>query len=359
MATTFRRFAGMLAAIVLLTATGVHATPAEPAASDPFVTIYANVAPSVVRVIGGEYYASGIIVSDDGLVVTHTDVAVNNTLSVYLPDKPETKARLLVRNRRLGLAVLQLVAGENESDKDADDPADESTETKPKETPRPAAWPAARFGSSGDMKSGNWVATVAYPKGSDEKQLTSPAISTGLLSARGKFPTRLKYKDELLLTDAAVNSGSEGGALVDNQGRVVGILVRPQHHKQTDTALNLALPIEALAPLVKKARENPDPPRDETRKPAFLGVISDETTDRCRIARIINDGPAAKAGLKPGDVIVEADGIAVESFDDLLDVLDEKSAGDEIKLTVSRKNADGEQAREEFTVTLGERPERP
>jgi len=352
--------------VALVTAGHAQAAPdAATADADPFAVLYAEVAPSVVRVVADNHYASGLIVSTDGLVVTHADVAAANTVSVYLPDEPEVKARLLVRNRRLGLAVLQLLSDQEGGADDAPDAPDGATaaDSDKDAAPKPAAaarlWPAAGLGSAETIELGHWVATVAYPLGSDERQLTSPAIGTGLLSARGKFPTRLRYKDELLLTDAAANSGSEGGALVNSRGRVVGILIRPQHHRQTNTAMNLALPVEVLGPLLKKARENPDPPRDESRKPAFLGIVSDQAAERCRIAELVKDGPAAKAGMKAGDIVVEADGEPVASFDDLLDVLDEKRAGDTIRLTVERQGAEKTPQRQEFTVTLGERPERP
>jgi serine protease Do len=362
--------AAAVLAWVALTTAG-HAQPSSAAATadaNPFAVLYADVAPAVVRVVADNHYASGLIVSADGLVVTHADVAVANIVSVYLPDEPAVQARLLVRNRRLGLAVLQLIADQQSGADASDAPAvpdnAAAADIDMKHTPKPAptarTWPAARLGTSAETQLGQWVATVAYPLGSDERQLTSPAIGTGLLSARGKFPTQLRYKDELLLTDAAANAGSEGGALVDRRGRVIGILVRPQHHRQTNTAMNLALPVEVLDPLLKKARENPDPPRDEARKPAFLGIVSDQAADhRCRIAEIVKDGPADKAGLKAGDIIVEADGEPVASFDDLLDALDEKRAGDTIRLTVERQRADKAPQRQEFTVPLGERPERP
>jgi len=324
--------------------------------SHPFAEIYAKVGPASVRVFDGGRHASGLIVSADGLLVTDAGIISRNEHVVYLPDKPETKARVLVRDRKTGLAILQIVTDQAPEETPGD--AEAATEKQKKTPARPSperTWPSVTLGSGKHLAPGTWLASVAYPLGSDMKRLSSASVSAGILAGRGKVRTRLKYKGDLLLTDAAVNTGSEGGALVDSQGRVVGILTKPQHHDKTDTALNLALPVELLPPLLKRARENPDPPIEELAQRAFLGVVRDDRADVCRIRAVVPDSAADEAGLKAGDVIIKADDQKVESFEDLADLLEDKRPGDVITLEVKRAGQDGEDKELDFEVTLGER----
>jgi len=350
-----------IAAAVLLTwAGGWSEAAAAETAANPFAAIYARVSPASVRVFNGRRHASGLIVSADGLVVTDAGIVSKNEHLLYLPDEPQVKARVLVRDRKIGLAILQIITDQGQQQPPGNQEDTREQGEKKTEQPKPSSertWPSVALGTSKHLAPGASVASVAYPIGSDMKRLSSASVSAGVLAGRGKVRTRLKYKGDLLLTDATVNAGSEGGALVDSQGRVVGILTKPQHHHNTDTALNLALPVELLPPLLKRARENPDPPIDDEAKRAFLGVVRHRTADICRILAVAPDSPADKAGLTAGDVIIKADDQAIESFEDLVDFLEDKLSGDVITLKIRRTDQENKDKEIELQVTLGERPE--
>lgn len=380
------------AILVMLPATSA---PAESGAGNAFEAAFAQVSPAVVRIVNGQRYASGLLVGENGLILTHTGLINKNVLPVYLPDGRHADAKVLLRDKDTELAVLQIIPAEAKSDRDAKDakegktpdapaevkpgdkaPKDADAKPAPQKKPAAAAptdtkWPYVTFDES-ESKPGLWVATVAYPIGTDAKQASAPSLSTGLLSTRGKLPVKIGtaslpgqektssksgYEGPLLLTDAMVNAGSEGGALIDSRGRVIGVLCAPQFHKDSGTALNVALPATVVPPLLKRARENPDPPIAEQefsgRKHGFLGVIKPADAEACRID-VAPGGPAQKAGLKTGDTIVKVGNKAVATFDDLIAILKDTKPGDKLKIAVTRAGAEKPL---EFEVELEKYPE--
>ena len=345
-----RRIAVLAAALPVLLAAVAVADDQGVGPNHPFTRAFRNVAPAVVRVTSGARHASGLLVSADGLIVTHRGIIRRNVMSVIFPDGPTRQARVLIRDDATQLAVLRLLA--DPADNPAPQPAEPGKDQKPRITVAP-------IGTSANLKTGAWVATVAYPFGADQKVRQQPSLSAGLLAARGKIPTKLKgYDGDLLLTDAAVNAGSEGGALVDSRGQVVALLCVPQYHAETRTALNVALPVEVLPALLKRAVETPDPPIVEedfaTRKHGFLGIFRAPNAAKCVVGGVIADSPAEKAGLMPGDVITAIDDKKVGSFEDLITVLKETKPGDTIRLTVRRA---GTEKPLELDVELAKYPE--
>jgi putative serine protease PepD len=334
-------------------------TPATSGA--PFRAAFEKVAPAVLRVSGGRGYSSGLLLSDDGLLVTHRAIVEKtNEATILFPDGKTRQAKVLVRDDKTKLAILQLLPKKaDEKTKDAAGGAPAPKDVKTPETPDKR--PTVTLGSSARLALGSWVATIAYPHGADVKARTQPTLSADILVGRGTLGEKADYNGEVLLTDAAMNAGSEGGALVTPDGLVVGVLLGPQQHQATGTVVNAALPVEVLAPLVKRARENPDPPLKEEAKPTpahgFLGVRQDPQEQECVVGEIVPRSPAEKAGLRPGDVITKADDKDIDGFDDLLKFLQATKPGDKVRLTVKRTVADG-QAFKEIEVTLGEYPAR-
>jgi len=373
--------------VAILVTWAASPAPAESGADNAFEAAFAKVSPAVVRVVNGPRYTSGLLVSEDGLILTHTSLINKNVLPVHLPDGSRADAKVLLRDRDTELAVLQIIPAEAQSGAKAKDAKTPETpaDAKPADTaqPAPPEKPAAAASThvkrpyvtfdEGELKPGLWVATVAYPVGTDAKQASAPSLSTGLLSTRGKLPVKIGtaslpgqdktsakssgYDGPLLLTDAMVNAGSEGGALIDSRGRVIGVLCTPQFHKESGTALNVALPAAVVPPLLKRARENPDPPIAEQefsgRKHGFLGVIKPADAEACRID-VAPGGPAQKAGLRTGDTITKVGDKAVASFDDLIAILKDTKPGDKLKITVTRAGAEKPL---EFEVELEKYPE--
>ncbi len=373
--------------------------------------IYERVSPAVVRVYyNNRSYSSGTVVTADGLLITHIDIAKRDKLNVLTSDGRILKAKVLLRDAPTQLAVLRLLAPEaatapdkkDEGERPAqeakepedkagepekpvadelsaiseeameqefalpdDDPSQASEGTEESATP-PAdiVWPFIAAGGNEPAAIGSWVATVAYPVGSDMKKFTQPAFSAGLLAGRGKMKSGLKYDGDLLLTDATANTGSQGGAMLDAQGRLVGILMLPIYYRPTNSALNVALPVEVIEPLLKRAVESPDPPmakeaEDEEKQAAYLGVIAAPDSKDCRVAATVPGGPAADGGIAAGDLIKAVDGKAVATFAELAAALGQHKPGDEVTLTVLRpgRGAAGENEPVELKlkVTLGAR----
>jgi S1-C subfamily serine protease len=338
------------ACIILLIAALVVGTvglsvPAAPdaMARHSFGEVFKKISPGVVRIVDGRQYASGLLIDDRGLIVTYRGIVNHNVMTVYFPDGKKVKARMLIRDKETDLAILRILA-------EGEDPDNGDKNEEPKEA-KPEPKPVARtkrvpvpLGSSKDVGVGDWVATIAYPVGADYRTRQKPSLSAGLLSARGKIPTKLKYAGALLVTDAAANLGSEGGALVSAQGKVVAVLSRPQLYEDTKTALNVALPVEVLPALVKRAIDDPDPPIIEeataARTYGFLGVIAAPDADKCIIGDVLADGPAQKAGMQAGDRIVKAGETDVDKFEDLIAILKKTKPGDKITLTIKRPGKD-------------------
>ena len=346
-------------AALLMAALPIGRAAKGDACTDPFHKVYSRVAPGVARIMGHRGTSSALVVSADGLLVTHRRLVKKNVMSVLFTGGRKVEAKVLLRDEKTQLAILQIQPPD--SDGETAPAAERPTGADAAEPAHghPATWTPVPLGSSESLLVGSWTATIAYPYGADLRKRTTPSLSAGLLSARGRLPTKLSYDGALLLTDAAMNRGSEGGALVDAAGRVIGILCEPQYHAATKTALNVALPIEVLPDLIKRARENPDPPIPEeeeassSRTHGFLGVQGDENAAGCVVRRVIPNGPAAKAGVLPKDTIAKAGDKEIANWDDLVEVLKTTKPGDTVHLTIKRP---GTEKPVELDVTLGEYP---
>ena len=327
----------------LAVATLALSAPAAPdvMARHPFGKVVKTITPGVVRIVDGQKYASGLLIDERGLIVTYRDIVTHNVMTVYFPDGQEVKARVLLRDKETHLAILRILAEGKAAAED--DKKENSKEAQPKPVAHTKRVPVP-LGASKDVRVGDWVATIAYPIGADYRTRQKPSLSAGLLSARGKIPTKLKYAGDLLVTDAMANLGSEGGALVSAEGKVVAVLVRPQLYEDTKTALNVALPVEVLPALVTRAVDHPDPPIIEegtaARTYGFLGVIAAPGAKKCDIGDVLADGPAQKAGLRAGDRIVKAGTTDIGTFEDLIAVLKKTRPGDKITLTIQRPGKD-------------------
>lgn len=342
----------MVAAVaaILLVASAVSAAPVagKTAEAADLTGVFRRTHEAVVRVYLDGQSASGTIVSADGLVVTHIGIATKDTLNVLTPGGRRLKAKLLLRDKNTKLAILRLI-------NDDEAPAEVSAE----ETPECSSWPHIVPSRGTGLAVGAWVATIAYPVGSDMKQYTQPTFSAGLLAGRGKIASDLTYDGDLLMTDATSNSGSQGGALIDAGGQLVGILTVPVYYRATDSALNVALPAEVVAPLLVRAVESPDPPLEDDSKAAsppaaYIGVVRDGKAENCRISGVAPGSAAETAGLKSGDVITAVDEQKTPDFASLAAILSKAKPGDTVKLTVERATDDGS-TELKIDVTLGTR----
>ena len=265
---------------------------------------------------------SGFIVSGDGLILTNAHVVRGaSEVIVKLKDRREFAAKVLGSDTRTDIAVLKIDAKN---------------------------LPVARLASSDDLKVGEWVLAIGSPFGFEN------TVTAGVVSAKG----RTLPSDSLvpfIQTDVPVNPGNSGGPLFNGRGEVVGI--NSQIFSQTGgyQGLSFAIPIEVATRVEKQIVAHGKASH------ARLGVAVQEVNqtfaDAFKLARpagalissVDTDGPAARAGLRPGDVILDVDGRSVESSGDLPAVIGLKSPGEKIRLDVWRDSK-----AQVVTATLGD-----
>ncbi|UKJ63902.1 trypsin-like peptidase domain-containing protein [Cellulosimicrobium cellulans] len=298
------------------------------------------VAPSVVAIqvqtSQGGAEGSGVIIDDQGHVVTNNHVvsgAENDTVQVTLSDGRLFEAKIVGLDPATDLAVVQLV--------DAPDDLQPAT-----------------LGDSDDVSVGESVLAVGNPLG------LANTATTGIVSAVDR-PVSASGEDggtsvvtNAIQIDAAINPGNSGGPLFDAQGRVIGITssiatLSGGGTQSGSIGLGFAIPVNLAKSISEQLIEN------GTAEHAFLGVTladatatADGVTRRGAEVQEVTDGsPAAEAGIRSGDVIVEIDGHAVGGAESLTAFVRERAAGAESTLTVVR---DGKTT--EVDVTLATRP---
>jgi putative serine protease PepD len=199
------------------------------------------------------------------------------------------------------------------------------------------------LGDSSKVQVGDPVVAIGNPFGLD-RTVTSGIVSA--LQRQIQAPNGFAISN-VIQTDAAINPGSSGGPLIDSSGSVVGInsQIETGGGGRGNVGIGFAVPIDTARDVVEQLKN------DGTVEHAFLG-ISGATIDQTVIVReAVAGGPAAKAGIQNGDIIVEADGEKVSSMDEVINAVNAAKPGDELDLTVLRGGNE-----KTFTVTLGNRP---
>ena len=275
-----------------------------------------DVEPSVVAVLAkgarGEGQGSGVIIRRDGLIVTNAHVVEGaEALEVALASGDRQRARLVAADRRVDLALLRIARG---------------------------GLPAASF--SDELPRVGALAVAVGNSLGFENTVTAGIVS-GLnrsIPSGGRTPALV----DLIQTDAPISPGNSGGALVGSDGRLIGINVAFIPPEARAVSIGFAIP----APRVRDAIDEllTDGKVDE----AFLGVIltplSPEIAQRFAIeadggaivAQVERASPAARAGMRPGDVVVEIDGRPVDTIEQVLGALRRSRSGDVLRLTVVR-----------------------
>lgn len=272
---------------------------------------------------------SGFVISPDGYIVTNNHVVSGrngddpvDTITVTFSDRREFKARIVGRDQIADLAVLKIDA---------------------------TNLPFVRFGDSARTRVGDWVIAIGNPLG------LSGTVTAGIVSALhrnigGQF-------DRYIQTDASINQGNSGGPLFDLSGNVVGINTAIFSPTGGNVGLGFAIPSEVAGPIVSQLREtgkfrrgylgiNIQPLREDIA--AGLGLPKDRGEI---IARVEPNAPAARAGLRQGDVVVAINGQAVTLDNTLSQIVAATPIGTTIPVDIIR---DGK--RMTVRATVGERP---
>ncbi len=318
--------AGLLALLLAGLLPGPSAGAQTPATDNPFAAAIDRAGQRVVKLHGAAFgrepgYGSGVLISADGRIVTTLSAMLaGRTLRAVLPDGRVLPAELLMEDEQRHLALLKVAAD---------------------------GLPFFEFDSSAHLTPGDWVISAANPfKVADGPEPVS--INVGTFSARAHLAAvhraqDFPYDGPVLLVDMVVSTpGSAGGALVDADGRLVGLVGRAVTGRRTGTWINHALPVEQVAQFVHGEpyrSAGGDEDATATNRLTALGIRLLDLGGRLRpayIERVRPASPADIAGLRANDLVVAMNGAAVSSCEDFRRTLRLAAEPDRVTLVIKR-----------------------
>lgn len=270
---------------------------------------------------------SGFIVSEDGFILTNTHVVEGaDEVIVRLADRREFHARVVGTDARSDVAVLQIEAGD---------------------------LPTVVIGDPDALKVGEWVVAIGSPFGFDQ------SVTAGIVSAKGRALPDENFVP-FIQTDVAINPGNSGGPLFNLRGEVVGI--NSQIYSQTGgfMGLSFAIPIDVAMSVQAQLLE------DGRVRRGRIGVAVQEVTralaesfglerpEGALVGGVEPDGPAARAGVEVGDVIVSFHGKKVDSSNELPRIVSAVRPGEVVEMVVMREGRE-----RVLRITLGEWEDAP
>lgn len=257
---------------------------------------------------------SGVIVSEDGLVLTaaHVSGDPGKDCTIILPDGTRVKGKTLGTNDKMDSGMIQI------------------TDKGPKD----GKWPYLNVGKSTDLKKGQWLVALGHPGG--WKKDRPPVARLGQVQDNAK---------ELVRTSCTLVGGDSGGPLFDLEGNVVGIHSRIGY----TLASNIHVPADAFKTEWERLVKGEQIGKPTKPSGAIIGVEFEEGTAP-KLKQVYEDGPAESGGLKAGDVITEFDGKEVSTADDIRAILRKKKPGDVVTVVIQRGTKTLEKS-----ITLGKR----
>ncbi|HXG38234.1 MAG TPA: trypsin-like peptidase domain-containing protein [Bacteroidota bacterium] len=294
---------------------------------DPFYDFFPN-DPFFRRFFGDRTFqqqvrglGSGFIISPDGYIVTNDHVAGNaKEVTVTLTTGEKLKAEIVGTDQLTDICLLKVDAKN---------------------------LPSVTLGNSDDIIIGEWAIALGNPFGLFDIN-DKPTVTVGVISSvgmnLGRVDSRI-YKD-MIETDAAINSGNSGGPLVNSLGEVIGMntLIYTGGRSETYVGYGFAIPVNKVKKVVAELRSKGKVTRDfwtgfesqpvDARVARYFGL---SRVEGIIVSDVASGSPAEKAGLKVGDIILEANGTKVNSEQDLIALLVDARAGDTIRMKVYRE----------------------
>ena len=268
---------------------------------------------------------SGVIISTDGYIVTNNHVVDGaDELTVTLNDNKEYSARIIGADATTDLALIK-IDGKN--------------------------LPAIQIANSDDVKVGEWVLAVGNPLGLNN------TVTAGIVSAKAR--SMGSGVSSMIQTDAAINQGNSGGALVNTNGALIGINAMIYSQTGSNIGYGFAIPTTIMNKVVADIKQYGNVQR------AMIGIKGTDvnvyvdaekekgnevdlgTMEGIYIAEVVEDGAAADAGLKKDDVITHIDGQKVTKFGELQNIIAQKRPGDKVTVTYLRNKS-----KKNVTLTL-------
>jgi S1-C subfamily serine protease len=265
----------------------------------------------------GQATGSGFVIDEEGHIVTNQHVVDGaQSVEVEFADGTEADAEIVGTDASTDIAVL-----------DVDRPASQLT--------------TVDFAPTGSLEVGNPVVVLGSPFGLEG------TLTTGIISAVGReiqSPNGFTIENAVQ-TDAALNHGNSGGPVLDTRGRVVGVAAQIRSESGGSDGVGYAIPGDTAKRVADELIQ------DGKVEHAYMGV-SLQDDGAARLESVVAGSPAAGAGLRQGDVVIEVDGESISSGDELREAIDAKKPGDELELKIRRGSDE-----REVTVELGTRPE--
>ncbi len=271
---------------------------------------------------------SGVIVSASGYILTNNHVVETaDEIEVSLSDGKKLLATVVGSDPETDLAVLRVEA------KDL---------------------PATTFGSSDSLRVGDIVLAIGNPFGFGQ------TVTAGIVSALGRSGLGINVFENFIQTDAAINPGNSGGALVDASGNLVGINTAIFSRNGGSMGIGFATPVSTARLVLEQIIKNGSVTRGwigvelAPVSPAVAESFNLGTAEGAIIKGVLSGGPADRAGVKPGDVLVAIEGKPIADPQGVLNAVTGIAPGSAAKVKVKRKGQDLELA-----VTVGRRPKPP
>jgi serine protease Do len=253
---------------------------------------------------------SGFVISSDGYILTNNHVIDDATqIKIKLSDGKEYDAKVVGRDPKTDLALLK---------------AEGASNLHP-----------LQLGDSDSLKVGNWVVAVGSPFGLEQ------TVTAGIVSAKGRVIGSGPY-DNFIQTDASINPGNSGGPLLNTEGQVVGINTAIFSQSGGNVGIGFAIPVNMAKEIVPQLEQKGHVTR------GWLGVGIQKITPELAksfglkdekgalVSQVAKGGPAEKAGIETGDVIVEFDGKKVTDMNDLPRVVASTPVGKTVAVKVLR-----------------------
>ena len=268
---------------------------------------------------------SGVIIDPNGYIVTNNHVVDRaSEIKVYLSNRKEHQAKIIGTDPKTDLAIIKIEA---------------------------TNLPSLKWGNYDELQVGDIVLAVGSPFG------LSQTVTMGIISALGRGNVGIADYEDFIQTDASINPGNSGGALVNLKGELIGINTAIFSRTGGNEGIGFAVPVSLAKPVTESLIKTGKVVR------GWLGVAIQEITPELAkafkvreqkgalVSDVNEQGPALKAGIQRGDVIVEFDGKEVQTVSELRNRVAQTPVGTKVSLKVLREGQE-----KALTIHIGERP---
>ncbi|HET6441400.1 MAG TPA: DegQ family serine endoprotease [Phycisphaerae bacterium] len=271
---------------------------------------------------------SGVIVSADGYILTSNHVVAGaEEITVRLADDREFDAKVIGNDQPTDVALIKIEA---------------------------TGLPVAALGDSDKMEVGDWVLAVGAPLGLQK------TVTAGIISATGRANVGIADYEDFIQTDAAINPGNSGGPLVNLRGEVIGINTAIASRSGGYMGIGFAVPSNMARDVMNRLREKGEVVRGwlgvsiQNLSKELAGSMGLESAQGALVNEVFADGPAGKAGVKAGDVIVQYNGKPVKDVTELRTAVAWTEPGKKVDMIVLRGGK-----RETLSVQMERRGDQP